>query len=101
MAGLVEEFFKSHLKNRCAYAHKQGYLEDNTNQIQDKEEDEDPCDDAESHDESRSGRGSGKNDDLDGSEDNEWHRGAGWGSVGKDNDLDEMYVSDSVDDMEV
>ena len=97
----VEEFLKSHLKNRHAYACKRGYLEDNTNQIQDKEEDKDPCDDAESHDESMSGRGSGKNDDLDRSEDNEWHRGAGWGSVGKDDDLDEMYASDSVDDMEV
>ena len=95
------EFLKSYLRNRHVYACKQGYLEDSTNQIQDKEEDEDPCDDAESHDESRSCRGSGNNNDLGGSEDNEWHRSAGWGSVGKDDDLDKMYASDSVDDMEV
>ena len=36
----VEEFLKTYLKNKCAYAHKQGFLTENTNQKQVRHDEE-------------------------------------------------------------
>jgi hypothetical protein len=53
----VEEFVKTYLKNKCSYAHRQGYLTETTNQKQDWEEEEE--------EEEGRGRGKGKEKEID------------------------------------
>ena len=68
----MEEFLKTYLKNKHSYAHKQGYLGENTNH---KQEASDEAQEQEIH------------------EDNTWGRGNGWGKASSEDDGD-IYASD-------
>ena len=64
----VEEFLKSYLKNKRAYACKRGYLTENTNQKQGwRQHDDDDDDDEEEEEEEEEEEGG-----------YEWSRGNGW-----------------------
>lgn len=74
----VEEFLKTYLKNKRAYARKRGYLKENTNQRQgrhddDDEEEEDGRDDDDEEQEEQE-------QEEQEQEENGWNRGNGWGN---------------------
>ena len=64
----VEEFLKCYLKNKHAYAHKQGYLTENTNQKQGWRQHDDDDDNNEEEEEEEEEEEGGY----------EWSRGNGW-----------------------
>ena len=68
----VEEFIKTYLKNKRAYARKQGYLVENTNKKQIRPDDKEEEEEEETED---------------------WARGNGWGRDPTEDD--DMYASDS------
>ena len=95
----VEEFLKTNLKNKRAYARKRGYLSDNTNQKQgrhddDAEEEKDDDDDEEEEDgghDEEEGQGQGQKQEQ---KEDGWDRGLGWGA----NSEDDMYEDEGEDD---
>ena len=62
----VEEFLKTYLKNKRAYARKRGYLTVKTNQKQDQDDEEEEQDkDIEEHNGSGKGQSDSEHDDDD------------------------------------
>ena len=89
---------KTYLKNKCAYARKQGYLRENTNQKQgrnDDAEEEEKDDDAEEKDEGEEEEEDAGHDDEEGQRqmqeqgEDGWDRGHGWGANSEDMNEDE------------
>jgi hypothetical protein len=78
---------KTYLKNKCAYAHKQGYLTENTNQKQGRHEDD------EDEDEDDEGKGKERERDMVAEKQEQakdgWNRGNGWGADFKGSDEDD------------
>ena len=94
----VEEFLKTNLKNKRAYARKRGYLRENTNQKQGQHDDDDA--EEENDDDEEEDGGHDDEEEEDGGHDEEegqgqkqeqkeegWKRGLGWG-VNSEDDMD-------------
>jgi len=87
----VEEFLKTYLKNKRAYARRKGYLE-NTDQNPDSDDDDDEGEDKDKGIEGKSQEIEGKGQEI---ENTEWNRGIGWRRDDDDacpDDEDGFYV---------
>ena len=73
----VEEFLKSYLKNKRAYARKRGYLTENTNQKQGWRQHDDDDDNNEEEEEEEDGEEKNEEEEEEGGG-YEWSRGNGW-----------------------